>query len=522
MKIALAQPELRAGHPQFNTQKITRFIYDAKREGATALVLPDNYITGTPPSEEELPAILRADLDSCRQQIKEAAVGIELITSSSELDPRKDFVIDNQARPFAFLNVEKSGGEKKSLLGRLISARKPKIRVNSVGIDNRGKFISVFDGRSTVFNAKGVPVLRAEAFKEQLLYFEKEELDKMPEAIGYEESETERIYHALKYGVKRYLELIGMKKIVIGASGGIDSAVAAALYVDVLGAENVYLVNMPTHFNSLTTRGLSEQLAKNLGCQYMIVSIEDTIESTVKQLESTTIKLQSDGSTSKLELNSFVRENMQARDRSARVLAAIAASLNCGFTCNANKAEATIGYATLYGDCAGLLAATADLWKYQMYELAEYFNDEVYMREVIPQGIIDIVPSAELSNAQNVDEGKGDPVHYDYHDYLFRAFVENNRQPEELLKWYADGKLEAEIGCGKGLAKKYFASDKEFVADLERWWNQYRGIAAAKRMQTPPLIVVSGKPFSANETLCGAYYTRGYQLLKKILLGTTD
>ncbi len=494
MKIALAQIELRAGHPQLNTQKIIRFIYEAKRNEASMIVFPDNAIYGAP--TDNLSDTLRADLDACNQQIRAAATGIELNFGVIE--------------------------EKKSLIGRFISNRKPKFEVNPIGINNVGKFIYVFDGGSTVYNSKGVAVLRADYFQEQLLYFDDEAIDKMPPAIVEERSEIEKIYGKLKYGVKRYLELIGMDKIVIGISGGIDSAVAAALYSDVLGAENVYLVNMPSRFNSSTTRGLSEELAKNLGCRYMVVPIQESIEATVKQLESAPVALMSDGSTSNLVMTAFVQENMQARDRSARVLAAVAASLNCGFTCNANKAESTIGYATLYGDCAGILAATADLWKYQVYALAEYLNVEVYGREVIPRGIIEIVPSAELSNDQNVDEGKGDPVHYDYHDYLFRAFVEGGMVPEDILKAYADGRLSMEIGCDRNIIDEYFPTVAEFVADLERWWNQYKGVAVAKRLQAPPSIVVSGKPFESNEIMNGAYYTAGYSALKKILLDAVN
>ena len=521
MKIALAQLELRAGFPQLNTQKIIRFIYEAKRNGANVIVFPDNAIFGAPTDGQ--PEIIQADIDACRQQINAAGAGIDVIIGSidSDAQQRKGFAVDNKATFFEIKHESAAVGstEKKSFLGRILgSGAKQKIKVNPVGIANVGKFIYLYAGGSTVVNAKGATVLRAEPFKEQMLYVESEEIDKMPAVEDIDRSEAEKIYLALKYGTKRYLELIGMSKIVIGISGGIDSAVGAALYCDVLGAENVYLVNMPSQFNSLTTRGLSEQLAKNLGCQYMIVSIQETIDATVKQLESTPVKLLSDGSTSNLVMTAFVQENMQARDRSARVLAAVAASLGCGFTCNANKAESTIGYATLYGDCAGILAATADLWKYQVYELAEYLNSEVYGREVIPQGIIDIVPSAELSTAQNVDEGKGDPVKYDYHDYLFRAFVEDNRTPEDILKAYADGRLSMEIGCDRNLLDEYFTSYKAFIDDLERWWNLYKGVAVAKRLQAPPSIVVSGKPFSSNEIMNGAYYTQGYETLKNILL----
>ena len=265
---------------------------------------------------------------------------------------------------------------------------------------------------------------------------------------------------------------------------------------------------MPSKFNSDTTKNLSEQLAKNLGCKYYVVPIQESVDWTIKQLEERGI-----------EVSNFVKENIQARDRSSRILAAIAASVGGVFTCNANKAESTVGYATLYGDEAGFLSALADLWKYQVYDLARYMNAEIYKREVIPQGIIDIVPSAELSTAQNVDEGKGDPLKYPYHDYLFRAFIEKYFAPEDILQLYAKGELEKEIGCEAGLVEKYFPTAQAFTDDLERWWKQFTGIGIAKRIQSPPILAVTDNAFGARiEAQNGWYFTRGYYELKYKLL----
>ena len=248
---------------------------------------------------------------------------------------------------------------------------------------------------------------------------------------------------------------------------------------------------MPSVFNSATTKNLSERLAKNLGCKYFVVPIQESVDFTVKQLEGVG-----------LEISNFVKENIQARDRSGRILAAVAASVGGVFTCNANKAETTVGYATLYGDEAGFLCALADLWKFQIYNLANYLNEKIFQREVIPQGIIDIVPSAELSTAQNVDEGKGDPLKYPYHDFLFRAFVEENLMPEDILKFYKEKTLEENIGCEVGLVEKYFPTEKDFVADLNRWWKLFTGMAVAKRIQSPPVLAVTRHAFgSFNEIL---------------------
>ena len=416
-----------------------------------------------------------------------------------------DFCINFTGEPFS---LDKNIAEER------IYVNTPLIQVGAVGIQNTGKTIYAFDGASAVFNSRGEIVQLAKPFVETVNFVELDKIDKMPEVAVPEESESAKIYRALSHGVKEFLQHIGLTKVVIGVSGGIDSAVAAALYTKVIGAENVLLVNMPSVFNSATTKNLSEQLARNLGCKYCVVPIQESVDMTVKQLEGTQITL-ADGSTEAITLSSFVRENIQARDRSSRILAALAASIGGGFTCNANKAESTVGYATLYGDAAGFMSALADLWKFQVYALARYLNDEIYKREVIPQGIIDLVPSAELSTAQNVDEGKGDPLKYPYHDYLFRAFVEQNLRPEDILKLYNAGELEKNIGCEVGLVEKYFPTAADFVADLERWWKQFTGMGVAKRIQSPPILAVTRHPYGSRlESQNGRHVTQAYRALR--------
>ncbi len=182
----------------------------------------------------------------------------------------------------------------------------------------------------------------------------------------------------------------------------------------------------------------------------------------------------------------------------------------------------TVGYSTLYGDQAGFFAALADLWKHQVYDLAGYLNLDVYQREVIPRGIIGLVPSAELSPDQDVDQGKGDPIVYPYHDYLFRSFVEhwNRATPEDILEWYDRGVLEEKIGCQPGLLKRLFGGPGDFIGDLERWWEAYTGMAVAKRIQAPPVLAVSRRVFGFDhrEAQNGAYFTARYLEMKRKIL----
>lgn len=552
MKIALISMEIIPGRPDLNAAAMAERIREAKDAHAELALFPALSLSGLflgsvwkQPSfvrdciayAEEIAAAAdgitvvfgnAAEAESCtsvRRTLMEARDGMLREVAHSPLHgtgntfapllyelPNENIILAADASPFPICfgagSLAETAREK----------RKNIFYINTLGLQDKGKTVYAFPGRAYVFSAAGERVTMSPAYTEGITVVD---TDTLPAPIlSHAEPAIAPIYRTLRYAVRKFLARIHMKRVVIGISGGIDSAVAAALYVDAIGAENVLLVNMPSKFNSATTKGLAAQLAKNLGCRHMIVPIEESVSYTAKQLSEIPIEGAAAAPGERLTISSFVRENMQARNRSGRVLGTIAAAWGAGFTCNGNKAETTVGYATLYGDLAGFLCALADLWKYQVYDLARYLNEHVYGRETIPQGIIDIVPSAELSDAQNVDEGKGDPIRYPYHDYLFRAFVEADRNPEDILTHYADNDLEAYIGCEKGLVKTYFPTAEDFIADLEHWWGIYRGMAVAKRIQSPPLLSVSGRAYGSDypESQIGAYETITYRALKEKLL----
>ena len=553
MKIALISMEIIPGRPNLNATHMCEKIAEAKAAHADLALFPALSLSGLFLGSVWKQSTFLRDLADYAEEIAAAAEGITVVFgNAAQTDsctgvrrtlmeardgalhevahtplhgtgntfapllyelPNENIMLAADASPFPICF---GAG---SLAGTAREKGKAIFYINTLGLQDKGKTVYAFPGRAQVFNGNGERVLMSPAYTEGVSVIDTTQLP--PAVTQHAEESIAPIHRMLRYAVQKFLARIHMERVVIGISGGIDSAVAAALYVDAIGAENVLLVNMPSRFNSATTKGLAAQLADNLGCRHMIVPIEESVTHTVDQLTTVPIMGKCAAEGEHLTISSFVRENMQARDRSGRVLSAVAAAWGAGFTCNANKAESTVGYATLYGDQAGFLSALADLWKYQVYDLARYLNDSVYGREVVPQGIIDIVPSAELSDAQNVDEGKGDPIRYPYHDYLFRAFAENNETPEEILEYYAKNALEAHIGCKKGLVAEYFPTAADFIADLERWWGLYTGMAVAKRIQSPPLLSVSGRAYGSDhpESQIGAYETIRYRALKEKLLG---
>lgn len=440
------------------------------------------------------------------------------------LNKKSDILINISSSPYTLIKDSKRNKMYSDMAKKY---NKPLIYVNNVGIQNNGKTVYTFDGGSSVYDNEGNLILTSNRYEESLYYIEmnieKNNIEKkeFPKPIKIkEENQYKSIYETVIYGIRKFTKSTGVNKVVIGVSGGIDSALSSAIYVNAIGKDNVLLVNMPSKFNSDTTKNLAKTLSENLGCAYAVIPIQESVDFTIKQIE--TIPIIKDGKESFFKVSSFASENIQARDRSSRILSGLAAAFGGAFTCNANKTETTVGYSTLYGDGAGFFAALADLWKYQIYELAKYTNEHIFKKEIIPEGSINIVPSAELSSAQAVDEGKGDPIKYDYHDYLFKTFTEswNRIIPEDILEFYIKGVLEEKIGCKKGLIKKYFKTDLDFIEDLEKWWKQYMGAAIYKRIQSPPILAISRRAFGFGnrEAQNRIYWTSKYLYLKNKLL----
>lgn len=422
----------------------------------------------------------------------------ELMSSHGE---KPDLLVNISCSPFT---LGKHARRKKLFTGISGKFTCPVLYVNAVGSQNVGKTIFTFDGDSGVYTPSGFHGI-APAFAAATRTLD---LNSVANSVAADDhsasaglSRSAELMPALEAGLSLLKDEWKLEKIVIGVSGGIDSALSAVLHARVFGAQNVFCVNMPSRFNSQLTIDAAQKLAKNLACAFASLSIEESVKLTLNQLS----EARQQGLPLPHALNPLVAENIQARDRGSRILSATASALGAVFPSNANKSETTVGYSTLYGDHAGYLAPIADLWKSDVYGLANFYNQEIFSREVIPAETLQVVPSAELSAEQDITKGKGDPLCYPYHDALFKLWVEewNRFDFDSTLAAYDDGTLNNRLSDeAVQHLNRLFPTREEFKSDLKRWWNAYTGMGAFKRVQAPPVLAVTRRAFGFDHREC--------------------
>jgi len=291
----------------------------------------------------------------------------------------------------------------------------PLIYLNMVG----GQDELVFDGGSFAVDRTGSVVFRAPVFEEGIYTVDIELIDDQAtvatQAIAPQSPEVESVYSALVLGTKDYVEKNGFPAVVLGLSGGVDSALTLCVAVDALGADRVHAVMMPSRYTSNMSLEDSAEQAKRLGVRFETLSIETMFEATQAVLKSIFVGHPADST----------EENIQARCRGL-LLMAISNKLGEMLLSTGNKSEMAVGYATLYGDMAGGFAPLKDCNKTLVYRLARYRNT---VSDAIPQRVIDRPPSAELAADQQDTDSL--PA-YEILDPILEDFIENDNSVDQI------------------------------------------------------------------------------------------
>ncbi len=330
-------------------------------------------------------------------------------------DPVRELV---EAGATLIVNISASPWERGKEATRLAMLRRvardervPLAQVNSVGANDE----LIFDGHSVVLNAEGEVLALGASFTEEVLVVDTSAPSPSP-AIALTTHPEELLFRALVLGVRDYVGKCGFKSVVLGLSGGIDSALVAVIATEALGADKVWGVSLPSRYSSEGSLGDAAQLAKTLGIRYDVLPIADPVVEVEKTLEGVF--------TGKIP--DATEENIQSRMRGL-LLMALSNKFGPLVLTTGNKSELAVGYCTLYGDMCGALAVIADVLKTEIYALARWVNRN---EEIIPWNTIEKPPSAELRPNQT-DQDSLPP--YDVLDRILRHYVVDDAEPTKLI-----------------------------------------------------------------------------------------
>ncbi len=360
-----------------------------------------------------------------------------------------DFVINLSASPFSYDHAESRIHVLKANVARYAL---PMFYVNHCGAQTE----VIFDGGSLVMSPDGEVYDELPYFREMVKTYDLDAVIRGERDDSHTIQAKEKIaliHDALITGLRDYFGKLGLKKAIFGLSGGIDSAVTAVLAQRALGAENVRCLLMPSQFSSDHSINDARQLAQNLNIQYDIIYIEDIYEQFMTTLQPHFAGTQFN----------ITEENIQARTRGL-LLMAMSNKFGNILLNTSNKSEAAVGYGTLYGDMCGGLSVIGDLYKMEVYALAEYMNKD---GEVIPQNTITKPPSAELRPDQK-DSDSLPP--YEQLDEVLFQYIEKQQGPKEIIA----------MGFDEALVKRVL---------------RLVNISEFKRYQTAPMLRVSNKAF---------------------------
>lgn len=331
-----------------------------------------------------------------------------------------DFLINISGSPF-YLGKR---FDREKLIKKVSKSHKvPFIYVNTVGAQDGYDGELIFDGQSMIFNKGGNLIYLGKQFEEELFYVDTDDLikvEKKYELPVYHA--TEELLNSLTLAIKEYFRRTNFTVAFIGLSGGIDSAVVAAIAVNALGMENVTGIYMHSPYSSKQSLEEVRKLVKNLGINLEVISIEETYLNLLNTLKSHLNNLPFD----------ITEENIQARIRGI-ILMAHANKFWGLVISTANKTETALGYTTLYGDMCGAIAPLADVSKLKVYELADFINTKG-RKEIIPQTTIERIPTAELKENQTDEDSLG--ASYKLISPLVDEIIEERKNSEELSKKY--------------------------------------------------------------------------------------
>ena len=335
-------------------------------------------------------------------------------------------IININASPF---DINKTESRKVNVRDKAKKLKVPILYLNMVG----GQDELVFDGGSFLVDADGNIIYEAGQFSEEIFSFDLEleiknvksenklivnekKSDLPPLKTSDSLSELESMYAALKMGLSDYVEKNNFKKVLVGLSGGIDSALTATIAVDALTSDNVIGVAMPSKFNPKSSLEDAKELADNLNIELKTVNIEETAEKFRNLLKDNIDD----------DLKSVVDENIQSRIR-GNILMGLSNQLGAMVVSTGNKSEMAVGYSTLYGDLVGGFALLKDVYKTEVYKLSDYRNS---ISKVIPQNIIEKKPSAELSEDQYDSDSLPE---YDLLDKILKMYIELDYSSEKII-----------------------------------------------------------------------------------------
>ena len=420
-----------------------------------------------------------AGTDPCIVSIKGIPAGITICEDIWQPQPPRQAV---QAGARLMININASPFHVNKYLERIAVIKQrvtecavPVVYLNLVG----GQDELVFDGDSFVMNAMGEVTQRAPALEQALVPVDfninpEGHVVPVPARIPLALSEEQSIYKAIVLGVRDYIEKNHFDGIVIGLSGGVDSALTLAIAVDAIGAERVEAVMMPSRYTAAMSIEDARTESENLGVEYHIISIDEAFQVFLDNLREEFSGRPADST----------EENIQARCRGI-ILMAISNKKRKILLTTGNKSELSVGYATLYGDMAGGYAPIKDVPKMMVYRLARYRNS---IEPVIPQRVLDRAPSAELAPGQK-DEDTLPP--YALLDPILEMYIEKDKSPADI------------VACGYDEAVV-----KKVVAMINR--NEY------KRRQAPPGVRVTTRAFGRDRRypITSGFY-ENYRLSEK-------